>query len=653
MCGIAGILSLNGVPPPRMDELRAMARALHHRGPDGQGARVFGAVGLAHARLSIIDLAGGTQPMGNETEDVWVTFNGEIFNHVELRRSLQKQGHVFRTLSDTEVIVHLYEQYGEQFVEHLNGQFALGLWDTRRQRLVLARDRVGIRPLLYAQVGGRLVFASEAKSLFALPEIPRRIDPLALVQVFSLWGPIDGATAFEGIRSLPPGHTLCIDSRGIDLRRYWDWSFDPDAIIERRLGECADELKSLLIDAVRLQLQADVPVGTYLSGGLDSSVITALVRNHTSSPLRSFSLTFDDPEFDESKYQQQLSTRLGAIHSSVRVSRRDIALNFPRTIWHTEVPIVRTAPTPLMLLSGHVRSAGYKVVLSGEGADEVLAGYDLFKEARVRRFMARQPASSWRPRLLERLYPYLKQSPVAHSGLARQFFANGAERLGQPCFSHQPRIDTTQRALRFLRPELQQVVDRWNASDALNRLMPSQSPRWSDLGRDQYLEAHTLLSSYLLSAQGDRVAMANSVEGRVPFLDHRVIEFANRLPPSYKLRGLLEKFVLKEAVRGEIPDSIRMRTKQPYRAPDSAAFFEDGRAPDYVNELFEPRRLAEAGLFDPMAASRLFQKAKAGRVIGFSDNMAFVGMLSAMLLHEQYVRPAKFDPQEFAQGATH
>lgn len=642
MCGIAGILAEGeAASRPSREELAAMIGALHHRGPDGTGFHLDGSVGLAHTRLSIIDLAGGAQPMHNETADVWVTFNGEIFNHIELRVELERAGHRFSTHSDTEVIVHLYEEYGDDFVDHLNGQFAIGLWDHKRQRLVLARDRVGIRPLFYVRSKGRLLFASEVKALFQIAGVERRIDPVALAQVFSVWSTLGDRTPFEGVRALPPGHVMTVDAGGERLRCYWDWDFSESSSPARSEADCAEELKALLIDAVRLQLRADVPVGAYLSGGLDSSIITSLIRNHADTPLRSFSMTFEDAEFDESTFQRSLADHLGTAHSSVLVRKRDIAAAFPRLVWHVESPIVRTAPTPLMLLSEHVRRSGYKVVLTGEGADEVFGGYDLFKEAKIRRFMARAPGSPWRGRILERLYPYLKNSPVAGRAFTQRFFSDGIEHLHEPWFAHHPRMTTTRRTLQFLRPELQEQVERWDPMASLRAAMPPGSERWPAMGRDQYVEAHTLMSGYLLSAQGDRVAMANSIEGRVPFLDHRVIEFANRLPSRYKLSGLTEKYLLKRAVRGEVPDVIRTRTKQPYRAPDSASFFENGRPTEYVRDLLAPARVEAAGMFDAGAVGRLLNKCAAGKAIGFGDNMAFVGILSAMLLHDQFVRPSR------------
>ena len=617
-----------------------MIGQLHHRGPDGTGAYCQDEMGLAHARLSIIDLAGGDQPIHNEDQSVWVVFNGEIFNYIELRAELERAGHRFYTHSDTEVIVHLYEQHGDDFVQHLNGQFAIALWDTRQKRLVLARDRTGIRPLFHTTVNGRLLFASEAKALFAVQGVPRRLDPLALAEVFTFWAPVGSRSVFEGVQSLPPGHIMTVQGGRTTTRCYWDWEFPTEPIDEggRSAGDYADELRELLVDAVRLQLRADVPVGAYLSGGLDSSIITSLIHNFTDTPLRTFSVTFEDDEFDESAHQKQLVDYLGTQHSQVRCTRADIAAAFPRALWHAEAPILRTAPTPLMLLSASVREQDYKVVLTGEGADEVFGGYDIFKEARVRRFMARAPQSSVRPQLLKRLYPYLKHSPATSGAFAKSFFSEGIEHLNEPYFAHIPRWNTTGRIAQFFSAGMRDATAGWSAYPAIEATLPADIRRWQPMARDQYVEAHTLMSGYLLNSQGDRMAMANSIEGRFPFLDHRVIEYANRLPPRYKLMGLTEKFLLKKSMTGLLPESVRTRSKQPYRAPDSQSFFIDGKAPEYVNELMSEERVAQAGYFEPKAVRKLFEKSRAGRTIGFGDNMAFVGILSTMLIDQMFIQ---------------
>jgi asparagine synthase (glutamine-hydrolysing) len=638
VCGIAGILSINAAPPGEA-ELAAMIGTLRHRGPDGSGFYRDADVGLAHARLSIIDLEGGAQPLANEDRSIWVSLNGEIFNYVELRHRLKQAGHRFATRSDTEVIVHAYEQYGEGFLEHLNGQFALALWDRRRRRLLLARDRVGIRPLFYTRAAGRLLFASEIKALLACREVPRRLDVRALGQIFTYWAALPPDTAFAGIATLPPGHYLVVDARGSRLVRYWDWAFPEEGEPESRSPEaCAEELRALLIDAVHLQLRADVPVGAYLSGGLDSSLVAALVKNFSEASLRTFSLAFDDAEFDESPFQREAARHLGTQNATLRCTSADVGAAFRRAIWHAETPIVRTAPTPLMLLSQHVRAHGYKVVLTGEGADEVFAGYDLFKEAKIRRFWARAPQSRLRPRALERLYPYLRTSPATAPAFSQRFFGAGLEQANEPYFAHLPRWTTTHRIWRYFSREVRAALAGFDPYGAFKDTLPAAAARWSGLARDQYAEAHTLLSGYLLSSQGDRMAMANSVEGRFPFLDHRVIEFANRLPPRYKLRGLTEKYVLRRAAQGLLSDAVRLRVKQPYRAPESQSFFRGGCAEGYVSELLDARRLREAGYFDAQAVQRLVAKCRDGRAVGFGDNMAFVGILSTMLVDDLFVR---------------
>lgn len=642
MCGIAGFIGTEPVGPDGRATLERMIHTLEHRGPDGYGFHLAGPVGLAHARLSIIDLSTGDQPIHNPRRTVSVVFNGEIFNYVELRAELQRLGHAFYTQSDTEVIVHLYDRYGDSFVEHLNGQFAIALWDDERKRLVLARDRAGIRPLFHAKAGGRRWFASEMKALFAVRPELARFDPHGVVAALTYWAAPDPDTVFAGVESLPPGCLLAIEADGREtLTQYWDWTYPTDLADERRVmtvESAAAELRELLIDAVRLQLRADVPVGAYLSGGLDSSAIVALIRGFTDTPLRTFSVAFEDAEFDESEHQNTMVRFLRTDHSTFRCRRRDIGDLFPKLVRHAEVPIVRTGPVPLMLLAGKVREQGYKVVLTGEGADEVFGGYDLFKEAKVRRFWAKQPGSKLRPKLLGRLYGYLKNSPVGNEAFAQSFFGRGMEHIDRAIFAHVPRWTTSQRSLAFLSPEWRDATRGWDALAAFEARLPAEINSWAPLERDQYVEAKSLLAGYLLSSQGDRVAMASSIEGRVPFLDHRVIEFASRLPPHFKVRGMTEKYLLRKAVGDLLPREVVQRTKQPYRAPDSQSFFFDGQPLDYVADLLSGDRIKSSGYFDAAAVGRLLDKCRAGKATGFADNQAFVGILSTMLLDEQFIR---------------
>ena len=634
MCGIAGALLVEGeaaLPDPAR-----MIATLRHRGPDGMGCFRSPTCVLANARLSIIDLQTGDQPLANEDESVWTVLNGEIFNYLELRAELKALGHRFRTRSDTEVLVHAYEEYGDRFIERLSGQFAIALWDGRRQRLLLARDPVGIRPLFYTRAGGRLLFASEVKAILAVAPEAASLDEQGLAQVFTFWGTVGERTVFKGIRSLPPGHRLIVEKGAQRLEGYWDWTFPQGpGRTDLSLDEAAEALHALLRDVVRQQLLADVPVGAYLSGGLDSSGIAALAREQVGT-LQTFSITFEDPEFDESAYQRQMADYLGVRHCAFRCTAEDIGSVFPDLIRHTETPVLRTAPAPLMLLARHVQSQGFKVVLTGEGADEVFGGYDLFKEGKIRRFWARQPDSAWRPLLFSRLYPYLERSPVANRHFARLFFGQRLGEADSPFYAHLTRWSTTRGIFKLLSPELLASLASAAPEEELLRQLPTGFRAWSDLAQDQYIEVKTLLEGYLLSSQGDRVSMAHSVEGRVPYLDRRVIEFANALGPRYKLRGLREKVLLRRSLKQVLPEAILRRVKQPYRAPDSRCFFPGGRPLPYVEALMSPANVRRSGYFRPEAVERLLEKCRTGRALGAGDNMAFVGVLSTLLLQEQF-----------------
>jgi asparagine synthase (glutamine-hydrolysing) len=644
MCGIVGYFRLAGAAArPPAGVVERMLGALRHRGPDGTGVHFDAGVGLGHARLSIIDLEGGAQPLANEDETVWITFNGEVFNHVELRRDLLARGHRFRTHSDTETVVHAYEDQGARCVDALNGDFAFAIWDAARRRLVLARDRMGVRPLYYTVQNGVLAFASEVKALFRFPGVEARLDPVALDQCFTFWFPLAPRTPWAGIHELPPGHVLVAEDGRIRLERYWaldypaaDGSDRGPALDRRREEDIAEELEALLIDATRLRLRADVPVGAYLSGGLDSSATTALARRFPGAGLRTFSVAFESPEFDESGYQRQVVAALQTEHTSVRCTRADIGLRFPDVIRHTERPVLRTAPAPLYLLSRHVRASGFKVVVTGEGADEVLGGYDIFKEAKVRRFWARRPDSRWRALLLARLYPYLEGVQKQPQAYLEAFFGAGLERTGDPLFSHLPRFRLTARAKAFFSAGVRAGLGGYDAMDELRQSLPAAFGAWHPLSQAQYLESAYLLPGYILSSQGDRVAMANAVEGRFPFLDHRVVELAARIPPKLKLKGLREKHILKRAVGKYLPKAVAERPKQPYRAPESECF-SGPDAPEYARALLDPAAVARAGLFDPAAVRRLAAKCRAGGRIGIGDNMALVGILSAQLLDHHFV----------------
>jgi asparagine synthase (glutamine-hydrolysing) len=378
-----------------------------------------------------------------------------------------------------------------------------------------------------------------------------------------------------------------------------------------------------------------VPVGAYLSGGIDSSVITALIKNFTDTPLRTFSVTFEDKVFDESSYQKQMIDHLETDHSEVRCTYSDIGSVFPEVIWHTEKPLLRTAPAPLFILSRLVRDSGYKVVLTGEGSDEILAGYDIFKEVKVRRFIEKYPDSKFRPLILKRLYPYLANSPVKSLPYAEAFFRSDNSAYPSECYSHVPRWNTTSKIKTFFSDSVRESLGSYNPASELSSLM-NDAGGYDDLSLAQYVEIKTLLSGYLLSSQGDRVCAAHSIEGRYPFLDHRVIEYCCKLPPDVRMRVLSEKDILKTSMRGLVPTSILNRTKQPYMAPDAQSFFSSD-SPGYVNELLSEESLRKTGLFSANAVSALVKKCRKNPVLGFKDNMAIVGIISTLLLHDMFV----------------
>lgn len=638
MCGIAGYFQLQGKAEPNRELIGRMVNQIRHRGPDEFGAYLDDKCVLGQARLSIIDLAGGSQPLCNEDGTVWVTFNGEIFNYVELRPELEKAGHRFRTQSDTEVIIHAYEQWGRQCLTYFNGQFAFAIYDKRDESLFIARDRLGIRPVFYTIHNGRFYFASEIKSIFCDLSIPRRIDFKGLDEIFTWWTTAPPRTAFENINELEAGTFLQIKDGQISTKRYWSMDFPETFDQKRPLKSWAEELHALLVDSVRLRLRADVPVGAYLSGGLDSSATTALIKHFTNTRVETFSIAFHDKAYDESEFQKQMADHLGTNHHQVRCSYLDIAANFPKVIWHAERSILRTAPTPLLLLSSLVKQNNFKVVLTGEGSDEVLGGYDIFKETLIRSFWARNPDSSWRPLLLKRLYPTLPLSAARARFYLETFYKAGLSETDKYYFSHIPRINTTTKVKDFFTDEVKTQIGAYDSLQSFAREIPSRFFNWRHLSRAQHLEAKTLLAGYILSSQGDRMAAANAVEGRFPFLDHRVVEFAATIPPWHKIFGLNEKFVLKKAMQKELPREITERVKQPYMAPDSNSFVQPD-SPEYVNELLSERALEQAGIFRPDFVAKLRDKCRrlSHAHLSFKDNMSFIGILSTQLLVQLYV----------------
>jgi len=592
---------------------------------------------MASTRLAIVDLAGGDQPLADEHGRFWVMQNGEIYNYVELRLELERHGHAFATASDTEVIAHAYEQWGTGCLVRFNGDFAIAIWDRETRQLLLARDRFGARPLFVAEYGGDVCFASEAKALLRHPAARREIDPVGVVETFTLWSTLPDRSCFRGIRELAPAHYVLVGPDGIGREtRWWDLEFVPD---ERSEADLLEELDDVLVAATRIRLRADVPVAAYMSGGLDSSALAAIASREAGEGLSAFGIGFASDRFDESSFQDEVARHLGIDFHRTVVDAGSIAQLLPRAVELGEKPLLRTAPAPLLRLSAAVREAGLKVVLTGEGADELFAGYDIFREDKVRRFWARDPSSRLRPLLFARLNRFIAADLSRAGAFVASFYGRDLLASDDPLYSHRLRFLNTARCLRLLNPELLRSAAA--EAEPLERLLCRLPPgfmEFSPLSRAQYLDIATFFEGYLLHGQGDRMLMGHSVEGRFPYLDYRVAEFAARLPDSLRLRGLRDKYALRRAMSRYLPAEIVARDKQPYRAPIGEVLAGTA-APDYARELLTPRRIGAAGLLDPSAVGRIVRKFQAAGGVGVSetDEMALVGSVTLMQLHDRFV----------------
>lgn len=642
MCGIVGSFNYLTDPEKAIIDMLSM---IQYRGPDEAGLYIDPNIALGHCRLSIIGINDGSQPISNENGTIWVVYNGEIFNYPELKSELQQKGHIFATTTDTEVLVHLYEEYGKEFLPLLNGQFAFAIWDSGKKELFLARDRVGIRPLFYYQNSKSFIFASEIKAIFSDISIPRSIDREALHQIFTYWTTLTPKTTFKDIYELPPGHFMIVKNGQVEeVNPYWSLPYyEPGECFKGSFSDAVEETKHLLNDAIRIRLRADVPVGAYLSGGLDSSIITAQISRNFNNSLRTFSIGFQEADFDETPYQHSLVTYLGTDHSELLISNKDIRDNLSHVIWHSEKPLLRTAPVPMFLLASLVRHNNFKVVLTGEGSDEIFAGYDIFKEAKIRHFWNRFPESTSRPRLLEKLHPYIFKDPGRSRMILQKFYGVNDANFDDSCFSHRLRWDNTSKNMMFFSDNILRDLTFYDSESDLVKRLPDNFDSRDPLSKSQFLEIDIFLSNYLLSSQGDRVAMGNSIELRVPFLDYRVIDFALKLPPKWRMRGLNEKYILKKAFRDIIPQEIINRPKQPYRAPIRELFFSEYC--DYSEELLSNEYLKKTDYFNVSKTCNLVRKYNSSDrlVASETQNMAIIGILTTQMLHYQYIE--NFRPQ--------
>jgi asparagine synthase (glutamine-hydrolysing) len=632
MCGITGIFKYRAGAEDLRSRITQMIATLAHRGPDAWGTYIGQGIALGHARLSIVDLSAGHQPM--DTSEFVISYNGEVYNYIELREELQKQGVIFETRSDTEVVIKAYQMWGNDAFEKFNGQFALLLWDKKNRRLIVACDRYGVRPLFVTRWKDTWCFASEMKAFDSLPRFRRDYDIQHLFEHGLLWNTIGSDTVYKGIRTVEPGTIEMYDSAAEPcVYRYYSLGCmpqDPPASFD----EAQEELRDILRDAVRLRLRSDVPVGVYLSGGIDSSVLALLTSQVMRERFKSFSVTFGDADFDESLYQNEMVNFVGSEHHAVRIDYDTISDNFLETVRHAERPLFRTAPVPLFLLSRLVRANNIKVVITGEASDEILFGYDSYKELKLLQFWARSPASRLRPLLIKRLYPHLSHYADTRAyGLMKLYYEDFLGTYSNSLSGLNIRIQNNSVLAAAFNKELGIKFNRDGLIDKIRETFPAGYDGWTLLQRNQFLEMKTLLSGYLLSSQGDRMSLGHGIEGRFPFLDHRLVERAFSWPDSYKLNGFSQKHILRSAFRGLIPESIIDRAKLPYQAPDLRAFIRNGKPVPLVEQYLSPEMIREYRIFDERYVARFLRRfsERPPDKIGYRDNMTLVFILSAQI----------------------
>jgi asparagine synthase (glutamine-hydrolysing) len=600
VCGIAGIIASDGLNDDDVVLGVRMRDVLTHRGPDGAGLHSDTHGVLVHRRLSIVDVAGGHQPLSNEDATVWVTYNGEIYNHADVRSTLESAGHRYRTKSDTETIVHAYEQWGDDCVHHFRGMFAFAIWDGPRRRLLLVRDRLGVKPLYWARAGNRLLFASEIKAILASGLIAAQPNETVISEVLATRSTAGTETLFRGIYKLLPGHRLVCQDGNVHVDQYWDLPLDgPDPALDEVGDErLIEEFRDLLQESVRLRLMADVPLGMFLSGGIDSSAVAALMAREVNRPIETFSVAFADRAFSELGYSREVARAVGARSHEVVIDDRDFFSALPRLVWHEDEPIAHPSSVPLhfvsMMASQHV-----KVVLTGEGSDELLAGYGKYPRAllnwRAGGIYERLVPSAVRslmagtvvPRIPGTIGRYARRSFLAMPRRADAMFLDNF--AGMPLHQQRELLGTGRITGDAYAPSLEYFT-RVNGANGM-------------LGRLLYTDVKTYLVELLMKQ--DQMSMSASIESRVPFLDHKLVEFAARLPERLKLRGFTTKRILREAMRGVLPELILTRRKMGFPVP--FAQWMRGNWSTVAEDVLLDRRTRERGLVNTSAVAALLR----------------------------------------------
>jgi asparagine synthase (glutamine-hydrolysing) len=627
MCGICGIVESNRSELPSRETLVVMNNTQMHRGPDDDGYYIAPGVGFGMRRLSIIDVAGGAQPQSNENGTLWVIYNGEIYNYLEVKAELEAYGHNFRTRSDTEVILHGYEEWGTHVVEHLNGMFAIALWDTAQRRLMLARDRFGVKPLIYTLANGRLLFASSVRAILAEGSVTPRANLHALEALFTVGFVPAPLTMFEGIYNVPAAHRLIFENGELKLERYWDIEFTRETNGKLDWNETVEQFRTHLNHAVKIRRMSEVPLGALLSGGIDSTSIVALLQRcilsqQSPEPIHTVSIGFDAAGYDESAYAGAASDYLGTQHHAFTFSEADFE-RLPQVIAQLEQPQCSATCLPIYLLYEKCRAVGLTVVLTGEGSDELLGGYHWYRgDAQVQALLG-LPAS---------IRALIASAPLKMSPAARRVLSSGARQVIDRYAAWQMVASSQERA-RFLAERSRNghtIVADWRES------FSSQLIDEPPLHQMQYVESHTRLIDFI-NFEVDRLSMAHSIEARAPFLDYRLWEFCAALPAQMKTGGALEKNLLRAAMRGSAPPAIVERPKQGLASPHRV-WLKHARLPDWAEDALSPHALATSDYFVPGAVTQLRREHIAGQ---HDHSRILMGILSTQVWHDEFFAPAK------------
>ncbi|MDD5085103.1 MAG: asparagine synthase (glutamine-hydrolyzing) [Candidatus Omnitrophica bacterium] len=644
MCGIAGVYNIkNHISDHRLLEefTKKMLARLSHRGPEIVNIRTTKLWSMGIARLSIIDLANKNNIFEAANGKITFVVNGEIFNYKELREDLIRKGYVFRSHCDSEVVGFLYEEHGLDFINMLNGQFGIAIIDEIKNKILLIRDHFGIVPLFYYFNGSQCYFSSEIRGFGAVDNIPKLFNPKALDQLFTFWTTTGNTTFLQNIYQVRPSHYVEIDANGVREKAYYNLDLSREKIITSiDFDETKERVRALLTDAIKIRLESsDVEVGTYLSGGVDSSIVTKICKALKRDRLQTFSVYFTDPLYDEKKFQESFLSETNVVSNYINISYRDIVDNFEDAIDHAGQPIFRTAPVPLFRLSELAHNKKIKVVLTGEGADEVFWGYDIFKELKVRRFWAKRPSSDKRSLLFKKLYPQFPHFDAKYHAFISSFYKKALLSDDEEFYSHLVRWENGIPLKAMYSDRMKESVQNYDCIDEFRAQLPDNFKQFSDGGKCQYLEMQTLLPGYLLSSQGDRMSSAHSVESRIPYLDRRIVEFCACLPEQFKLHHFVDKYILRETFKEILPAAIYSRSKQAYQAPELTAFAQYAKG-SYVEYLMSEEVTKTAGIFDQRRIGILLEKvnnAKGVSRVSTRDNMAFIQALSTHIFYSKYI----------------